>query len=360
MKYILVNAYCKKNIGDDLFIKIFIEKYDHLNFIIIGNPNNLKFLNKYENIKIIDIYKLSYLQKFLIKFSIRNFDYYKNKKWNHFLNNYAKNISHYIILGGSMFMETINHNFETTDLINNKLKHSKKIVIGSNFGPFISNEYLSKYKEIFSSYNKVLFRDSYSANLFKDLSNVFNITDFVFNLKYKKNHIIKHSVGISVIDFEHRKSINKYSEDYYLFIKKVIQKSISDKKECFLFSFCKTENDEKAIKRLKTEFPHINTVFYDGNIEEFLKIYSSMESVVATRFHALILSLLFGQKTLSIIYSKKTRNLIKDLNNTIKYVELEDLNNFNLEELDNLQITNIDDVINQAQIYFEILDKELL
>ncbi|MPS73224.1 MAG: polysaccharide pyruvyl transferase family protein [Chryseobacterium sp.] len=361
MTYTLVNAYCKENIGDDLFIKILLDRYPSTNFIILGKKEKLSFLKENSNVKIENIYQLGPLEKVVLKFGIKNYNDIKRKKWNHFLERYKNKIDNYIILGGSMFIEEKNHNFETTELIFQNLNLAKKIVVGSNFGPYHTAKFYDFYKHNFATFDAVIFRDSYSKKLFDDVSSVRNLTDFVFNYNISKSfdEKIPNSIGISVINLSHREKIKKHEQDYLTFLRKIILDAKEENKECFLFSFCAAEGDDVIVKQLSQEFPFAKPVYYDGNIDSFLSVYSSMQTVVATRFHGLVLSLLFNQKVLGVIYSEKTLNLINDMDKNIKYIELDNLNRYHSNQLKELEVLDISKTISSATQYFETLDNFL-
>src|SRR6218665_211704 len=356
MEYILINAYCGKNIGDDLFLKIFIDHYPQKKFLLVGDPNNLQFLSNYSNVEIVNVNSLSIKDKIFLKLSLKSYAQIKKNKWTLFLDKYSKVISHYVILGGSMFMETNVNDFTTTDLINNKLSKAKKFVVGSNFGPYTTDEYCNYFKKLFTGYESVLFRDSYSKELFQNLANVKALTDFVFN--FKQDFEIRkeaESIGISVMNFSGRKNIEIFSKDYIDFIRKNILKAKEDGKRCYLFSFCEKEKDHLVVQHIHKEFPEVIPVYYDGHIDSFLKKFASMETMIATRFHSLVLGLLFEQRIISIIYSNKTLNLINDINADIKYITLNDLEVHDVKDIDNLRVVDVGHVKLLAKKYFEEL-----
>ena len=54
-KLIFVKAYLNKNLGDDLFIDILVNRYPEHKFIILVANKNFSYLSKYENIKVIKL-----------------------------------------------------------------------------------------------------------------------------------------------------------------------------------------------------------------------------------------------------------------------------------------------------------------
>ena len=56
-------------------------------------------------------------------------------------------------------------------------------------------------------------------------------------------------------------------------------------------------------------------IYYDGeNQHEILKQLATSEIVIATRFHAVVLGLVSQCRVLPVLYSNKTKNILKDLN----------------------------------------------
>lgn len=84
-----------------------------------------------------------------------------------------------------------------------------------------------------------------------------------------------------------------------------------------LCSFSRPEGDEYAVRRLmqcaKSERIAVRTLYYWNNIQEVLTELASSNTVIGTRFHAVILGLLAGAEVLPIMYSNKTGYVLDDL-----------------------------------------------
>lgn len=361
MGSILVNAYTHQNLGDDLFLETLISKYPLKNFVIVGNEEKLSFLVKKDNVRIVDIMKASLLEKLLIKIKFLSPSRFKANKWGKFLQRNSGMFSCYLILGGSMFMERGNLDWTTSNLIVHKLTDSCKLIIGSNFGPFKSAAFYDFYKEYFKKFDLVIFRDSASKELFRDLKNIKYSTDFVFNLIDRWGNGIreKNSIGISVIQLDKREHLRGYKETYLNYLDNLIKRSIEQKRSCYLFSFCESEGDNFVVDHFSQKYKQVIPVYYKGDMDEFLKIYSKVETIVATRFHALVLSLLFNQKVFSVIYSDKTYNLIRDLEVAVEYSYIKDLDRHDISRLESLKQLDITNIKEKAGIYFTELDKYL-
>lgn len=106
--------------------------------------------------------------------------------------------------------------------------------------------------------------------------------------------------------------------------------------EIFLFSFCKKQGDEDVINTivdLLNDKENINKVFYNGDIEAFLDIYSAVEKMFCGRFHSMILSMIFNQKIYPVIYSKKMTNVLEDINYRGKVVFIEEFHRIRPDEV---------------------------
>ena len=173
----------------------------------------------------------------------------------------------------------------------------------------------------------------------------------------------KDTVGITVLNFKYRKELKFYQRNYFEVLRNSIINYIKQGKTVTLFSFCEYEGDESAIDFLLGELStnyldKIKVERYRGKIDEFIKKYASMEYVLCSRFHSVVLSALFQQKVAILSYRNKINNVIKDLHLTkdlYNVTELNEIKEFDLEEYNKLNINN--SIINQSQKQFEVLDR---
>ena len=173
MKKILVNAYLSLNFGDDLFLKILFERYNNVKWVLNSGDN--RYLKIFKDIELEENTWTKILKKLKIKkFHSINFQKYDAG----------------VYIGGSMFMESQTWKLDYDKLrylLNGFNKHSKPYyILGCNFGPYSSKEYEEKYKTLFLKAEDICFRDRYSYEIFKELSNVRKRSDIVFQLKPKK------------------------------------------------------------------------------------------------------------------------------------------------------------------------------
>lgn len=336
MKKILVNGYFGVNFGDDLFFKILFERYKNTQFEFFNNSYMTflydKYVDIYKEIPNVNIKKYNKIRKICEKINfvspMNTFEF--------------SSYDGTVFIGGSIFMENENWKktyYEKNNIISYFNKNRKKVfVLGSNFGPYSSEEFKNTYKKVFEKCDDICFRDKNSYELFKDLQNVRVATDVVFSLKKNEVKKIRNSIGISIIDLTHRNDLKKYEMKYISKMVEIIENLIQLDKKITLFSFCEKEGDMKAIEKimnlLKEENKKkVNIENYTGNINDFLIKLESQENIIGCRFHSIILSQVFGQTVYPLIYSNKTYNMLSDLN-MVDYLT-------RIENIDNLEVKKI-------------------
>lgn len=243
-----------------------------------------------------------------------------------------------------------------------------KFVIGANFGPYKNIEFLEKNKFLLGQCTDVCVRDSYSYNLLSSLNNIRIAPDIVFQLKPKNINKIKNSIGISILNLENRDDLKEYQQIYNKKIKEMVEELINRGQKITFFSFCESQGDMKAIneviKIVDNKFlKNINIVNYTGDIDDFLIKFESMENIIGTRFHACILSQVFGQGLYPIIYSDKTYNVLKDIDLDKEYIYIKDLEKLNtthvLDVISSNKIKN-EKIFKESEKQFEALDKFIM
>ncbi|WP_434798700.1 polysaccharide pyruvyl transferase family protein [Terrisporobacter vanillatitrophus] len=326
MKKIFVDIYLSFNLGDDLFLHILSERYPNSEITVnyVGR-NYDKFISKYKNIT---RRKYTVFNKIFQKLGLKDYltDY----------ESLSKEYDALIFVGGSIFREEDYHQSLYKDrmkMVTEFIKMNKPVfIMGSNFGPYKTDEFFYEYRDFYKLCKDVCFRDLYSYNLFKDLKNVRYAPDIVFQMdvkKYKKNNK-KDVVGYSIIDVTHKKGLYQYNEKYIESIVKSIELVVSKGYDCLLMSFCESEGDLRAINNIKRKLSKetlnkVNIYEYKGNLDEAINLISKLKLFVAARFHANIIGLLCQVGILPVIYSDKTTNMLKDINLNQILVHMENL-----------------------------------
>ncbi len=360
MKKILLDMYLKKNLGDDLFLKIISERYPNIEFYIQPTTDYEKsFFSK--NIHFIRNFYTRAINVFEKKFKIAN----------SFITNVLKKKNDiFIVLGGSMFIEKKPiSTYDKVRILNRHFKIEKPFyILGANFGPYMSEEYYEMYKNVFRNAEDVSFREKHSYELFKDLKNVRVNPDIVFGLKTDKLEIKDNkNVVISIINCEKRFS-DKINSKYEKLIIDLIKKFDGLKYNVTLMSFCKGEGDETAIenilnkirsKKLKEKIKQYN---YDGNIDEALNLLAQSSIIVGSRFHANILGLVMNKTIIPIAYSDKTINTLKDINFKGKIIDIRKIDEFDISSINEKELNyklNVDKYKKESEKHFEKLDEIL-
>lgn len=311
-KKVFIMGYLRKNLGDDIFVKMLLEKYPIINFYIrVPNYEYVKEMDNYENLNVIigedtdeEIYKMK-----------------------------ESSYDAYIYIGGSIFMEggkVYNLSNKFYDFVKRcKEKDIPFCYISSNYGPYKTEEYFKLSERNFNTCTDICFRDKYSYNLFKNIKNVRYAPDFAFGYSINLQNKIKNSIGISVINLDIREDLKKLSNEYFNLLVKNIERYIENGNKVYLYSFCEHEGDNITLDRLLEYFKDrpqsVVGIKYNGNVDEFMDIYSKMEYMICARFHAMILSCIARTKVFVMSYSKKIDNVISDLELKIPVLHFKDI-----------------------------------
>lgn len=340
---IFLKSYLNCNLGDDLFIKIFLERYNNNKIYTVGAFRDNK-LRKYGKVKIINR-KIIKLIKMITrkKLDVNNF--------------YMKKSDILLYLGGSIFKEQNGLNFT-------KNKLSKNFIIGANYGPYNTDNYYFECYNYFSNFDDICFRDYYSYNLFNHLKNVRVAKDIVFSLDTTKFSTIEEKrVIISVIDISKHFDALKL-KIYIEKIRDLIVFFNKKKYDVCLMSFCKAEGDENIIKKIMKKVKNIDVSIYKyhGNIEKSIRFLSSASIIVGSRFHANVLGLVMNKTIIPIAYSNKTINMLKDIKFKGKIIDIKNIDEFDVNSLTDKDLEykiNVDKYRKDAEKHFERLDQVL-
>lgn len=349
MKKVFVMAYLRKNFGDDLFVKMLLEKYKNIDFYIKSD--------KYEYVDVLDRYEnLHVLYGKDTDEELYNLD----------VNEYDA----YVYIGGSIFMEggsSYNLSEKFYDFVKRCKENNKPFCyISCNYGPYQTQEYFELSQKDFKECTDICFRDLYSYNLFSDIETVRYAPDFAFSYNTPKVEKQKDTVGITVINLNIRNDLKDKNDDYMKFLERNIKNYISEGKDVFLFSFCKEEGDEEAIEAILKMFPnesHIHVVKYEGDIDKFLNTYNLMEYMICARFHAMILSSIVMQKIYIMSYSKKIDRVIEDLNLNYPALHINELENnydLSLEDFKSIDKEKIQKISKEAEKQDEAIRKHIV
>lgn len=356
-KRVLVCAYFAKNVGDDLFLKVLFDRYPHVNWeLLTANRDYLDIFKDYENVKITYSYRDIKIGKYHLNlfFLIHKLSF-GFKKYDAIVN-----------IGGSIFMQnpTWMVSFSKREYLIKKIKAERNFIIGANFGPFLDQDFMRKHRELFPTYDDICFRDSSSYNLFKDLKNVRLAPDVVLGFQDHQIEKKEKVVGISTINLEDRPDLRKYTTSYNHKIAKLVEHYIEKGYQIRLFSFCEKEGDLKGLHKIINKvspqyIDNINIIRYTGDLLSFLKVFKSCGRIIGSRFHSLILAMVYDQPFYPLIYSEKTSHFLTDLGFSHKGCHIRDMKHLNVTDISSLEsFSHVKDkqVFLDANRHFDKLD----
>jgi len=343
-KRVAVDAYFFNNFGDDLFLEILINRYPDAHFDFI-TPFEERMKNFVDNPRISRVSRKQALK------NVRSYDLY-------------------VMIGGSMFQQPPNWKMQWVNLYlmvkTFKLFKKATAIIGCNFGPFEGEQYLKAYKSIFRKLDYLSVRDEKSFTILKDNDiNLHCYPDMAFSFDlgpYIQDHKGQSErwIGVSLMDFG--KENLEYENKMAVIINQLLKHA---KLKLFSFQYSDEINDLKVIERVLEQVPNhqdaIEVVNYDGNMKQFLQKYHECQSFLTTRFHSLIISLMFNQKIVAINYNPKIENTLKFLNINLELFDLDELDKINIHTLlENDKVSyNLDGIRNESVAHFHYIDSVL-
>ena len=338
---IFLDAYLQKNLGDDLFLYIALNRYKDHDFYTV--TSNRTYRNMFKNLHVLDN---KYLVKILRKFSLRSF--------------VASKCDLFLTLGGSMFIESPQSNRKRYSLGN-----KDHYILGINFGPYKTQQYYEKIKNHFVKAKDVCFREQHSYELFSQLPQTRIAPDIAFSLPLEgipmKNE--KH-VAFSVLHCKDK--VGEQAYDRYLQIMANMVDMFADRGyKVTVMSFCDHEGDPKAIDSVLSMVRNtekVHTYYYDGDIKGALGVLASSSVVVGGRFHANVIGLLMNKIVIPFVYSDKTRNMLDDLGFQGVVADIRELERFDLKMLDDIALQyrlDVSGAVASAERHFMKLDERL-
>jgi Uncharacterized conserved protein len=319
---IYVSAYLDKNLGDDLMIRMLANCLsEHQLYIYCTNDKHYTPFKDIMNLQKCDIP----IHKINSNGSIR--------------------FHACVIIGGSIYIydtyTTIFKRYIRYFLKKNiKNKNIKIATIGCNLGPF-KNEFARKtaIKDLRLS-QLITVRDNESFDIVSEYIpyNVYKYPDIVFSLKdlldFDDDIESRSSLGISVYNNVRQPNLNS---DYISAMAKIadeyIEKTGNNVK---LLAFdTGEENDMKSAKLIFRACNYKNKVNIIGHSDDGSTILSEMNqcsSLVATRFHSIILAFKLHIPFIPIVYSNKSENFLKDIEYNKYQVNFEDCSSIDHEK----------------------------
>ena len=363
---ILIRAYVNGNFGDDLFVHILCNRYPEQQFLLIGEKRCRHFFSHNHNLqyKCGDtlIYKI--MNGIYVSVQKMTGKYIGNNRNIFLYNFFCQHVRENVYITGSFFAQDPYYR----GMLDQKWYDSHPIIMGCNFGPYTTEQFYQDHLQAFQKTKFISFRDQYSFSLFKGLEQARIYPDIVFNLNPKPVSM-KGYYLISVVNLHKDEYLNtdKIYDDYVSFMQKAIREFLKKGKRVVMTSFCTEQGDGRMIEEILQgikESDNIEIADYDSTgIENMLELYAGADAIVATRFHAMILGLIFAKKILPISYNEKMFHTLMDAGYTGRILNLSDLASFDCMDIESqmslLDYDKLRQMRAEAEGHFIFLDHVL-
>lgn len=345
-KKVYLRAYICSNLGDDLFIEILLNRYPNVLFL----ADSYSLPPQLNSDRISSIYSIS--DKLMMKL-LRQFDRFfltnKTNKYLEIVKHKNLDLCDYVVyLIGSGFIENDSR-------IDDEYFYSKHpYIIGCNFGPYNTENFKNLCESLFCNASDICFRDKKSYELFSHLPNTRNEMDIVFSYpitnvgeRKRNNYIV-----ISIMDIRKDSRASEFYEEYIKFICNCIRYYHKKGKQIVLAGFCKREHDDLAIKDTleKCQIDNVESVIYpEISIDDMVNLIAYADEVIASRYHAMVLAMLFRRKVYTIVYNEKTKNVLNDIDKDILSISVDRLSEINFDLfISNYGYTISEDILNKV------------
>lgn len=319
IKKVALEAYFDANLGDDLFLHILCRRYPHIQFYARGKSDGGRGCRNLKNLHFwaYDAPCAGDLVNRGLNFLFRKI--LRRKDFDYFLDSCDLRL----LISGSCFMQASG---PATIAWHDRFINENTAVIGCNFGPYDSQQYLRTYRRILGRARDVCFRDRYSYDLFKDAKQVRWAPDIVFTYEERALRRPKQSgyvlISVAPVAKDGRHDLAEYEELYENWHTALINALTQKGKKVLLLSFCQREDAPIAQRLMHTvrDGHAVRMIHYPQiTADEAVGYVANAASVVATRYHATILALRFEKPVYSVCYSDKTVHVLQDLNCGLGY-----------------------------------------
>ena len=308
---VFVDFYDYQNVGDDLLFVTLANRYPHVEFVFIEDQTDGATFTRLPNVR--RLRKIRYIDGLLQRLRIP-------LRVNELRRRLLVTRSQIVVrLGGSLYMER--EGWRKNAARDAGLLGARRgtFFLNGNFGPWRSPEFLATYERIFSGALDVTVRDTASLEQLKAVPQVRLAPDMLFSVPAGDPSASRGGVVVSMIDLTGREGLSQHRDAYEKAIAELVEDLVIGKgAPVTLVSFCPHEGDEAAIGRVLAAVPDrvgefVSTHFYRGDIDAMLRVLRGADTVLATRFHAMVLGFAFGAKVACVEYSNKLSNALADL-----------------------------------------------
>jgi polysaccharide pyruvyl transferase WcaK-like protein len=254
--------------------------------------------------------------------------------------------------GGTIFYHHNDNDLKNLKVLNHFITISKSTrgkIVGLGIGIDEINNVTSRkiVKSILGKFDLLVLRDKNSLLNYEkivgsnvDSNKVFIIPDLAYGLgdlkgTIKKEEELPHSIGLN---FTIPLGLNKFEQENYVNqMKKVVEFAEKNFKEVY-YIIAQPDSgsaEKNLLMKILNYKENINTIQYDGDIEDFINNLAKIETIIASKFHVAVLGHILNKKLYAIKYQDKVKyymNSINLANNIYNYSQVEDLFKKILEE----------------------------
>jgi colanic acid/amylovoran biosynthesis protein len=308
---VFVDFYDYTNVGDDLLFLTLAQRYPDVRFRFVGDKSDGATFAGLPNVR--RLRRIPYLDGVLrrLRIPLRVNDLRRDLL--------VRRSPLVVRLGGSLYMERGDwrRNVERdTALLGSR---GGTFFLNGNFGPWHSPEFLATYERIFSRAADVTVRDTASLEQLRAVPQVRLAPDMLFAVPTGERPGTQRGVVVSLVDLSGREGLDQHRDAYEAAMAELVNDLVTRRgDQVTLVSFCPLEGDEAAIDRVLDSLPEaarasVSAHRYRGDMAAMLDVLRRAETVVATRFHAMVLGLAFGSRVICVEYSNKVSNALADL-----------------------------------------------
>lgn len=355
MKNVYVIYYNVINFGDDLFLHVLSQRYKNL--LQIDRRSSAPF-REYSNIT-------TQAGRFtdLIRRSSRKLGITKAM-----LPRDVKKTSDLVLwVGGSILLESNGIKYWRQWHKDLRAMGLPYYILGCNYQPGTSPEFRQLVGQIIDESQDTCFRDGASYAEFQDHATTRLASDLALALDTSRWEGVEKEkttlISVINLDATHPEALRRRYESA---IVRVAANYAERGYRPILVSFCKSEGDEVAVDRISAAAHRElgfapDTHLYRGDIDATLHLFATAEAVVATRFHAMILGLLFGCATVPVAYSTKTPDFLNSVRFDGPRFDLDTIEDFaaNPDVIDRAAPFDVSEHVRLAHEQFRVLDSVL-
>ena len=230
------------------------------------------------------------------------------------------------------------------------------IIFAQGIGPIKSNFARMLTAKLLKKASLITVRDDRSKKLLNEWGLKAQIVnDPVWGIKTKTLRP-KGKIGIQLREWKYM------NDEFFINLVKTVAKEFENN-EIYIYSLQDKQDKEICMRfenYLHIENPKVKTrIFSSMSVNDMINSMRDLEYLIAMRYHAIMIGLKYGIKTLAINYDPKVESIANYAQ--IPYINFEDYNKIgkSINDMKNLSRRNIVFKIEEKKFSFEIFEKEI-